>query len=166
MAEKIKHIQEEEYDKSMNNVADSQIVVGTRQRKLIDPTTGEIIEVEQVTKRKYGQQHFWKCFPKLFIEALKKINTSETIVLAYLFEIVHPSTNYLLFTYDSVTEATKLSRPTVAKVLKKFKDANLIRMQSNGVWLLNPLIFTKGNDFKRSTLYDKYSEKDQTLKDK
>lgn len=163
--DKIKRVEEEEYDKSMNRIADSQMVVGTRKRSLVDTATGEIIEVEQVTKRMYGKQHFWKCFPKPFIAALKAIKTSETIVLAYLFEIVQPSTNCLLFTYDSITEATELSRPTVAKVLKKFKEANLIRMQSNGVWLLNPVIFTKGNDFKKSTLYNKYSKKNQTSND-
>ena len=49
------------YDKHLEYRADTQTLIGTRRRKLVDSDTGESFEVDQVTKRALGQKPFGKC---------------------------------------------------------------------------------------------------------
>ncbi len=36
----------------------TKTLIGTRRKELIDKETGEIIEVDQITKKVYGQKNF------------------------------------------------------------------------------------------------------------
>ena len=58
------------YDKSLEYNGDTQTLVGTQKRKLIDEDTGERILVDQITKRVYGTKQFWKCYLMDFLTVL------------------------------------------------------------------------------------------------
>ena len=47
-------------DKHLEYRADTQTLLGQKMRHLVDTETGEKIDVNQVTKRAYGQKHFGK----------------------------------------------------------------------------------------------------------
>ncbi|MBL2346314.1 replication protein, partial [Klebsiella pneumoniae] len=49
-----------EYDKNLEYHAESQTLVGQKKRELVDTETGEVIHVDQITKRVYGTKNFWK----------------------------------------------------------------------------------------------------------
>lgn len=43
-------------------VEKTKTLIGTKRKELIDKETGEIIEVDQITKKVYGQKNFWKLY--------------------------------------------------------------------------------------------------------
>ena len=47
-----------EYDKSLEYISQTQTLVGQKKRELVDRETGEVIWVDQITKRTYGTQEF------------------------------------------------------------------------------------------------------------
>lgn len=48
-------------------------LIGTKRKELIDKETGEIIEVDQITKKVYGQKNFWKLYLRDFLHVLGSI---------------------------------------------------------------------------------------------
>ena len=53
---------------------------------------------------------------------------------------------------------TGVSRPTVAKIMKKLQQANFIQKIQNGAWCVNPQILVKGGDFKQQILLSYYQD--------
>ena len=37
-------------------------LIGTRPLQLVDPETGQVLELIQTTKLRYGSKPFWKCY--------------------------------------------------------------------------------------------------------
>ena len=50
------------YDKSMEYISQTQTLIGQQRKRLVDQDTGEVIEVDQITKRALGQKQFWKIY--------------------------------------------------------------------------------------------------------
>ena len=48
----------------------TKTLIGTKRKELIDKETGEIIEVDQITKKVYGQKNFWKLYLGDFLPVL------------------------------------------------------------------------------------------------
>ena len=46
------------YDKSMEYISQTQTLLGTQRKRLQDMDTGEVMEVDQITKRALGQKQF------------------------------------------------------------------------------------------------------------
>ena len=40
----------------------TQTLIGTQKKELVDTQTGEVILVDQITKRVYGSKNFWKMY--------------------------------------------------------------------------------------------------------
>ncbi|MFH4259009.1 replication protein, partial [Acinetobacter baumannii] len=59
-----------EYDKNLEYHAESQTLVGQKKRELVDTETGEVIHVDQITKRVYGTKNFWKMYLMDFLTVL------------------------------------------------------------------------------------------------
>ena len=51
-----------EYDKNLEYQSETQTLIGQKKRELIDAETGEVIHVDQITKRVYGTKNFWKMY--------------------------------------------------------------------------------------------------------
>ena len=56
----------------MEYISQTQTLVGQRKRELVDTQTGEIIWVDQITKRTYGTKNFWKCYLMDFLTVFTK----------------------------------------------------------------------------------------------
>ena len=50
-------------------------------KELIDKETGEIIEVDQITKKVYGQKNFWKLYLSDFLHVLDGIENKRVAIL-------------------------------------------------------------------------------------
>lgn len=50
------------FDKSMEYISQTQTLIGQQRKRLVDQDTGEVIEVDQITKRALGQKQFWKIY--------------------------------------------------------------------------------------------------------
>ena len=145
-----------EYDKNMEYISQTQTLVGQRKRELVDTQTGEIIWVDQITKRTYGTKNFWKCYLMDFLTVLGIIDSRQLDIFIYIVENTNPSNNIFIGTYKKISKDTGCSSTTIARIMKKLQENNFIKNVQNGAWLVNPNILMKGNDTKRQILLSYY----------
>lgn len=143
-------------DKNMEYIADTQTLIGSKKRELVDVETGEQIFVDQITKRVYGTKNFWKCYLMDFISILGIIDSKQLDVFIFIVENTNPSNNTFIGTYDHIAKEVGVCRQTIARIVKKLQENNFIKKVQNGVWLVNPNILMKGNDTKRQILLSYY----------
>lgn len=147
-------------DKHLEYIQDTQTLVGSRKRELLDLETGEQIFVDQITKRVYGSKNFWKCYLMDFLTVLGIIDSKQLDVFVFIAENTNQSNNTFLGTYDHIAKQVGVSRPTIAKIMKKLQENNFIKKIQNGAWLVNPNILMKGNDNKRQILLSYYESEE------
>ena len=75
-----------EFDKSLEYISQTQTLVGQKKRELLDRETGEIIWVDQITKRTYGTKNFWKCYLIDFLSVLGFIDSKQLDIFIYIVE--------------------------------------------------------------------------------
>ena len=151
-----------DYDKSMEYISQTQTLVGQKKRELVDTQTGEVIWVDQITKRTYGTKNFWKCYLMDFLTVLGIIDSKQLDVFIYIVENTQQANNTFIGTYTKIAKDVGVSRPTIAAIMKKLQENNFIKKVQNGVWLVNPNILMKGNDTKRQILLS-YYESDEPV---
>lgn len=147
-------------DRNMEYIADTQTLVGSRKRELVDVQTGEQIFVDQITKRVYGTKNFWKCYLMDFLTVLGIIDSKQLDVFVFIVENTNQSNNTFIGTYDHISKEVGVCRQTIARIMKKLQENNFIKKVQNGVWLVNPNILMKGNDHKRQILLSYYESED------
>lgn len=150
------------FDKSMEYVSQTQTLIGTQRKRLIDEETGERIEVEQITKRALGQKQFWKVYLMDFLQVLGVLDSKQIDILIYILENTEQANNTFIGTYDKIQKAVGVSRGTVATVLKKLQDSKFIIKVQNGVWQVSPNIMLKGSEYKKSILLNYYDDEMKT----
>lgn len=143
-------------DDSLTYNAETQTLIGQRKRELMDTQTGELIYVDQVTKRAYGSKNFWKCYLMDFLTVLGIIDNKQLDVFIYIAENTNATNNTFLGTYKKIAKDVKVSEPTIAKIMKKLQKNNFIKRIQAGAYLVNPNILMKGNDNKRQILLSYY----------
>lgn len=144
----------------MEYIADTQTLVGSKKRELIDVETGEQIFVDQITKRVYGTKNFWKCYLMDFLTVLGIIDSKQLDVFIYIVENTNQSNNTFLGTYRKIASDLHCSLDTVSRIMKKLQANNFIKKIQNGAWLVNPNILMKGNDTKRQILLSYYESEE------
>ncbi len=155
------------YDKSLEYVSSTQTLIGQQRKRLVDLETGEVIEVDQITKRALGQKQFWKLYLIDFLQVLGVLDSKQVDVLIYILENTKSSDNTYIGTYRKTAEGSGVSLDTATKVMRKLqeqKDGNgkpfLYRVQ-NGVYQVNPLIMMKGSEHKKNLLLNYYDDSTQ-----
>lgn len=148
---------ENKYDKSLEYVSQTQTLIGQKKRELMDTETGELMWVDQITKRVYGSKNFWKCYLMDFLTVLGIIDSRQLDIFVYIVENTSPSNNTFIGTYKKISKDTGCSSTTIARIMKKLQENNFIKKVQNGVWLVNPNILMKGNDNKRQILLSYYT---------
>lgn len=146
------------YNKSLEYNSNTQVLIGTKKKTLIDQETGEVIEVDQITKRSYGQKQFWKIYLLDFLQILGILDSKQVDVLIYILENTNSSNNTYIGTYRSTAEKTNLSLDTVRRVFKKLQDNNFLNKIQNGVYQVSPLIMMKGSEHKKQLLLNYYCD--------
>lgn len=146
------------FDKSLEYVSKTQTLIGKQKRKLVDPETGEIFEVEQITKRTYGQKHFWKIYLSDFLQLLGLAESKQIDVIIHILENTNSSNNTFIGTYKQIAKDANVSEPTIAKIMKKLQEKKFIRKVQNGVWQISADIMMKGNEHKKQLLLNYYDE--------
>lgn len=146
--------------KNLEYMQDTQTLVGSRKRELIDVQTGEQIFVDQITKRVYGSKNFWKCYLMDFLTVLGIIDSKQLDVFIFIVENTNQGNNTFIGTYDHISKEVGVCRQTIARIMKKLQANNFIKKVQNGVWLVNPNILMKGNDTKRQILLSYYESEE------
>lgn len=145
-------------DKNLEYQSETQTLIGQKKRTLIDQDTGEIVHVDQITKRVYGTKQFWKVYLMDFLSILGIIDSKQLDVFIYIAENTNQNTNLFIGTYRSISEDVGVGVSTVTRIMKKLQENQFIMKKQNGVYLINPNIMMKGNDHKRQILLSYYDE--------
>lgn len=146
------------YDKSLEYNSNTQTLIGTKKKTLVDQETGEIIEVNQITKRAYGQKNFWKVYLLDFLQVLGILESKQLDVLIYILENTNSSTNTFIGTHKKIAEKTNTSRDTIHRTFKKLQENKFLIKVQNGVYQVSPLIMMKGNEHKKQILLNYYCD--------
>ena len=119
------------YNKSLEYNSNIQTLIGTKKKTLIDQETGEIIEVDQITKRTYGQKNFWKVYLLDFLQVLNLIDSKQLDILIYILENTNPSTNIFIGTYKKIAKEVKTTEKTISIIFKKLQENNFLKKLQN-----------------------------------
>lgn len=153
------------YDKYMEYAAQTQTLIGTQRKRLVDQDTGELIEVDQITKRIYGQKQFWKVYLMDFLQILGILDSKQVDVLIFVLEHTDASTNTYIGTYRKTAEGCGCSLDTTTRVMKKLQEHGFIKKIQNGVYQVNPCIMMKGTDHKKQLLLNYYEDRKDNAPD-
>nr|APG79822.1 putative plasmid replication protein [uncultured bacterium] len=141
-----------------------QTLIGKQKKRLIDQDTGEVYEVDQITKRSLSQKQFWKVYLIDFLQILGVLNSKQVEVLIYILESVNPSNNTYIGTFRKTAEGSGVSLDTTRRVIKKLQEQKdgsgipFLKKVQNGVYQVSPNIMMKGSDHKKSLLLNYYDD--------
>ena len=150
-----------QYDKSMEYISQTQTLIGTQRKRLVDQDTGEVIEVDQITKRALGQKQFWKVYLIDFLQILGVLDSKQVDVLIYILEHTEAASNTYIGTYRKTAEGANVAVETTRKVMKKLQDNGFIKKVQNGVYQVSPTIMMKGSEHKKQLLLNYYDDEPQ-----
>lgn len=136
----------------------ARTLVGTQRKRLIDQDTGELIEVEQITKRTYGQKAFWKLYLMDFLQILGGFEYKQLDVLIFILENAEAANNTFIGTYRSLEKSVGVSYDTVRRTMTLLQRKNFMKRVSNGVYQISPRIMMKGDEFKKQLLLNYYDD--------
>ena len=148
------------YDKSLEYISNTQTLIGTKQRRLIDEQTGEVFEVDQITKRSYGQKQFWKVYLLDFLQILGVLESKRLDVLIYILENTEQANNTIIGSQRDIAKNVNVSLDTVSRIMKKLQDKKFIVQIKRSVYQISPLIMMKGNEHKKQLLLNYYQEQE------
>lgn len=153
------------YDKHMEYASNSQTLIGTQRKRLQDLDNGDIIEVDQVTKRVLGQKQFWKVYLIDFLQILGVLDSKQVDVLIYILENTEQANNTFIGSYRDIASNVQTAKDgkgvaleTVRKVMKKLQDSGFVKKVQNGVYQVSPTIMMKGSEHKKSMLLNYYDD--------
>lgn len=152
------------FDKSMEFVSSTQTLIGSQRKRLLDQDTGEVIEVDQITKRALGQKQFWKVYLMDFLQVLGVLDSKQVDVLIYILENTKSSDNTFIGTYRKIAEGAGVALETARKVMRKLQEQKdgsgtpFIKRIQNGVYQVSPLIMMKGSEHKKNLLLNYYDD--------
>lgn len=150
------------YDKSMEYISQTQTLIGSQKKRLQDLDTGELIEVDQITKRALGQKQFWKIYLMDFLQVLGGFEYKQLDVLIYILEHTEAANNTFIGTYRSLEKSVGVSYDTVRRTITLLQGKGFLKKVSNGVYQVNPTIMMKGTEHKKQLLLNYYDDKAET----
>lgn len=149
------------YDKSMEYISQTQTLIGQQRKRLIDQDTGEVIEVDQITKRTLGQKQFWKIYLMDFLQVLGGFEYKQLDVLIYILEHTEAANNTFIGTYRSLEKSVGVSYDTVRRTITLLQGKGFLKKVSNGVYQVSPTIMMKGSEHKKSLLLNYFNDQQQ-----
>ena len=116
-------------DKHMEYRADTQTLIGEKMRHLVDTETGERIDVNQITKRVYGQKSFWKVYLMDFLQVLGILDSKQVDVLIYILEHTEPANNTFIGSQRAISDKSGVSLSTVSRIMSKLQEQGFLTIQ-------------------------------------
>ena len=136
----------------------TQTLIGQTRKRLQDIDTGEVIEVDQITKRAIGQKQFWKVYLMDFLQILGVLDSKQVDVLIYILENTEPANNTFIGSQRDIAEKCNVSLDTVSRIMSKLQKNNFIKQIKRSVYQVSPNIMMKGNEHKKQMLLNYYDD--------
>lgn len=148
----------EKMDRNMEYHADTQTLLGKKSKTYIDEETGEKIKAEQITKRAYGQRHFWKIYLMDFLQILGVLESKQVDVFIYILENTEQANNTFIGSQRDIAKACDVSLDTVSRIMKKLQENDFIKQIKRSVYQVSPNVMMKGSEHKKSLILNYYND--------
>lgn len=125
----------------------------------INAETGEIQEM-QVTSVEERDFNFHKVWMKSFIATLDIVGNQKSKLCFWIIDNLDKE-NKLCYTYRQLSEKTGMSLDTIRITMKILLDADFLRKQNQGCYIVNPDIVFKGSRSGRMNILTQYHEAQQ-----
>lgn len=129
------------------------------QRRLVDTTTGEVIDAQVVVKTA-GDAGFHKIWLHQILELVEEAGNAKMRVLMWLLSKADAQ-NLIWSTHREIADACGTSTKTVQRLMASLVAANVITETRRSVWRLNPEVIFKGDHNKRMAVLVKYRDEKQ-----
>ena len=146
------------FDKNMEYISQTQTLLGTQRKRLQDMDTGEVMEVDQITKRALGQKQFWKIYLMDCLQVLGGVEYKQLDVLIYILEHTESANNTFIGTYRSLEKNVGVCYDTVRRTMTLLQEKGFLKKISNGVYQVSPTIMMKGSEHKKQILLNYYND--------
>lgn len=128
--------------------------VGTQE--FINTATGEF-EKFNVTNIEERDFNFHKVWMRNFISTLDIVGNQKTKLCFWIIDNLNKE-NQLSYTYRQISEKTKISLETVRVTMGILLDADFLRRQNQGCYIVNPDIIFKGTRNGRLNILNQYQD--------
>lgn len=145
-------------DKNMEYHSDTQTLLGKKSKTYIDTETGEKINVEQITKRAYGQKQFWKIYLMDFLQVLGVLDSKQVDVFVYILENTEQANNTFIGSQRDIAKECGVSLDTVSRIMRKLQENGFVKQIKRSVYQISPNIMMKGSEYKKSLLLNYYDD--------
>jgi len=138
----------------------STVFRGTR--RLVDTTTGEILETQVVERAvSAGDSGFHKVWLGHILDLVEEVGNAKMTVLIWLLKSADAQ-NQVMATYQEIASATGTGVATVQRLMRALVAANVIaRPNRYGPWRLNPSVIFQGDHQRRMNVLIKYRTESQ-----
>lgn len=128
-------------------------VIGTEQ--YIQTSTGEIkdFQVSEIIDKDFNFNKIWM---KNFISTLEIVGNQKSKLCFWIIDNLNRD-NQLIATYRQLTDKTGISLETVRVTMKMLLDADFLRKQATGVYIVNPDIVFRGSRTARLNVLNEYA---------
>lgn len=114
----------------------------------------------QVIEKTAGDANFHKVWMHHILELVDEVGNQKMRVLLWMLSKAD-SQNQVLASYSEIAESVGCSRRTVATLMVKLQDANVVTMARRSLWRLNPDVIFKGTGEQRMNVLIKYRDERQ-----
>jgi hypothetical protein len=136
------------------------LVTVTQRKRLVDLETGEEFESYAIVKQYNGDTGFKKVFLGEVLSIIDEISNAKMKFLMWLLDNVDKQ-NRIIGTYPQLSEASGISRETIARLIPILLKANVLKRLAPSVYMLNPDISTSLSTQGRRNLLIQYVDKDE-----
>ena len=131
-------------------------VVGTE--TYLNQQTGEIVPM-QVIQMEDRDFNFTKIWMQNIINSIDLIGNQKTRLAFWIIEHLNRE-NQLIMTFRTIAEQSGISIDTVKKTMKALQQANFLKKQQAGVYVVNPDMLYKGTHNNRMRILLDYTKLD------
>ena len=135
-----------------------------RQRSIIEPSTGEIIDKFTEEKEIYPFKHFQKVRIIDLLDAMSKydMTSSDIQILTFLMSNMIWSRNIVIASQTDIANELCLHISTVKRCIKKLINADIIIIQKYGIIKFNPKLIMMGDAELEKKLINDIDDLDKT----
>lgn len=136
--------------------------VEVKRRRLIDPETGEVVEVYQQVREGYKDVNWFKVWLLDFVDVISEIGTRKMKVFEYVIDNLDKRSNRFIGTFDKIQAETKCSKATINAVLQILLKKKVLKRIQSGVYMMDPDLLAYGDTQSRQRLLIEWRQLDIT----
>lgn len=141
-------------DKIKSKSGKSGVTQYVGKKRLVDVETGEQFDAQTIIKE-VGDQDFKKMFLGAILEKIDGFSSAKMKFILWILENADKQ-NRIIGTYEQLSKQSDISFPTIARLVPILKQADILRMLTPTVYMINPDLMVSVTSNGRANLLVKY----------